>query len=372
MEKNVEVLVVGGGIIGLTTAYFLARDGVHVRIVDRSDLGQEASWAGAGIIPPGNPAAARTPFDRLRALGDGLFATLSAELAELTGIDNGYRRCGGLELWHPATPSEEWHGEGVRTELLDEAEVRRLEPHLAAGLGRAVHLPDMAQVRNPRHIKALIAACQFKGVELTPGCAVHGFVVEGDRIEGVKTSAGILRGNKIVLATGAWTDPLLEPLGWRPGIEPVRGQIALLRPGQQLFQRVIVRGSRYLVPRPDGRVLIGSTEENAGYDKRTTATAIHDLLELAISIVPALGSAPLERSWAGLRPGSPDGLPFLGWLPGVANLFVAAGHFRSGIQLSTGTGLLLRDLLLGRPASMAMEPFRLDRGAGRITPDSSV
>src|ERR1700678_384511 len=124
MENSVDVLFVGGGIIGLTAGYFLAREGVRVRILDKGDLGQEASWAGAGIIPPGNPVAARTPFDRLRALGDGEFASLSGELRALTGIDNGYLRCGGLEFFPKGTPSEEWHGEGVRTQFLDEAEVR--------------------------------------------------------------------------------------------------------------------------------------------------------------------------------------------------------------------------------------------------------
>jgi glycine oxidase len=363
MEHSVDVLVIGGGIIGLTTGYFLAKEGLRVRIVDRGDLGQESSWAGAGIIPPGNATFARTPFDRLRGLGDGLFASLSAELREATGIDSGYHRCGGLQISCKAahTSEEEWHGEGVPSEFLDEAEVRRIEPNLASGLGQALYLPDMAQVRNPRHIKALIAACHIRGVELSPGCAAHGLMIEGNRVLGVKTSAGVLHAGKVVLAAGAWTDPLLEPLGWRPGILPVRGQMVLLQPGRPLLQRIIVQGSRYLVPRPDGRVLAGSTEEDVGFDKRTTASAIHDLLELAISLVPPLAHAPLERCWAGLRPGSPDGLPFLGAVPEFANVFVAAGHFRSGIQLSTGTGVLMRDLLLGRPASIPVEPFRLDR-----------
>jgi glycine oxidase len=120
-------------------------------------------------------------------------------------------------------------------------------------------------------------------------------------------------------------------------------------------------GKRYLVPRPDGRVLVGSTEEDVGFDKRTTAGAIRDLLDFAIAVVPALAAAPLERSWAGLRPGSPDGLPFLGPVPGVENLYVAAGHFRAGIQLSPGTALVMRDLILGRTPAVPVESFRLDR-----------
>ena len=234
-----------------------------------------------------------------------------------------------------------------------------LEPNLAPGFGPVLHLPEMAQIHNPRHIKALIAACRSMGVELLPGCAALGFQLQGERIEGVRTSVGVMRADKFVLTTGAWTDPLLEPLGWKSGIHPVRGQIALLQPGKSLLRRVVAHGARYLVPRPDGRVLVGSTEENVGFDRRTTTTAIHDLLELAMSLVPDLGYAAFERSWAGLRPGSPDGLPFLGWVPGIANLCVAAGHFRSGIQLSTGTGLLLRDLVLDRPTPLSLEPFRL-------------
>jgi glycine oxidase len=153
----------------------------------------------------------------------------------------------------------------------------------------------------------------------------------------------------------------LDALGWRLGIRPVRGQIALLNTGTALFQRILLKGKRYLVPRPDGRVLVGSTEEDAGFDKRTTAGAIHGLLDFAIQMVPSLVDIPLERCWAGLRPGSPDGLPYIGSVPGIDNLFVAAGHFRAGIQLSPATGLVLKELFLGQRLTVGLEPFRLDR-----------
>jgi glycine oxidase len=126
-----------------------------------------------------------------------------------------------------------------------------------------------------------------------------------------------------------------------------------------------MRGARYLVPRPDGRVLVGSTEENVGFDKRTTAAAIGELLGFAFTLVPELAAAHVERTWAGLRPGSPDGLPFLGRVPGFDNLFVAAGHYRAGIQLSPGTGLVLKELLLGQKLTVPLEPFRLERAAFR-------
>ncbi len=366
MTERADILIVGGGVIGLTTAYFLGREGARVVVIDRGDPGQEASWAGAGILPPGNPAAASTPFDQLRAHGAALFPTLSAELRDRTGVDNGYRQCGGLEFTSESPDSaEEWRGGGIRVERLDETGLRRLEPALASGLGAGFHLPELAQLRNPRHLKALCAGCAGWGVQLRSGCSAHALEVRGARVAAVRTAAGRIEAGQVLLAAGAWTDPLLEQAGWRPGIRPVRGQIALLNAGVPLFRRVLLWGARYLVPRPDGRVLVGSTEEDVGFDKRTTAAAVSDLLGLACRLVPALASAHLERCWAGLRPGSPDGLPFLGPVPGVDNLFVAAGHFRAGIQLSPGTALVMKELLLGQPPTVPLAPFRLDRGAPR-------
>jgi len=199
---------------------------------------------------------------------------------------------------------------------------------------------------------------------LLPGCPIHGFERHGNRIEAARSALGRHAAGQFLIAAGAWAEALLDPLGWRPGVRPVRGQIALLNTGTPLVRRVLVRGKRYLVPRSDGRVLVGSTEEDAGFDKRTTAASLADLLTLATLLVPALGQAPLERCWAGLRPGTPDGLPYLGAVPGWANLFVAVGHFRSGIQLSPGTGLVMKELLLGEPLSLPIEAFALDRGPG--------
>jgi glycine oxidase len=370
MAEQRDVLIVGGGVIGLTAAYFLAREGVRVEVVDKGDFGQEASWAGAGILPPGDPGHARTPFDLLRAHSALLFPSLSAELRERTGIDNGFVRCGGLEFVPEGEQAadQEWRGEGIAFELLREPALARLEPALATGLGTAYHLPDLAQLRNPRHLKALLAGCAAWGVRLRPGCPVHGLEVRGQRLVSLRTAAGPLAAGQFLLAAGAWCEALLEQVGWRPGIHPVRGQIALLNPGAPLFRRVLMWGARYLVPRPDGRVLVGSTEEDAGFDKRTTAAAIGDLLSLACTLVPGLAAAHLERCWAGLRPGSPDGLPFLGAVPGFDNLFVAAGHFRAGIQLSPATGLCLTELLLGRPPTVPLGPFRLDRAAAGSVP----
>jgi len=363
MADYPDVLVIGGGVIGLSAAYFLAREGARVEVADQGDFGREASWAGAGILAPGNPAAARTPLDQLRAHSATLFPGLSAELSQRTGIDNGYVRCGGLELAVAGEEAalDEWRTEGIRFELLDEPAVRDLEPALAPGLGPAAHLPDLAQVRTPRHVKALLAGCRCQGVRLHAGCCVQTLEHHGGRVTAVNTGSGPVRADRFLLATGAWTEPLLAQVGWRPGIRPVRGQIACLNSGVARFRRVLLHGARYLVPRPDGRVLVGSTEEDAGFDKRTTAGAIGGLLEFALGLIPGLSEAEVEHCWAGLRPGSPDGQPFLGPVPGFANLFLAAGHYRAGIQLSAATGLVLKELLLGQELTVPLESFRLDR-----------
>jgi glycine oxidase len=364
MTEQPDVLILGGGVIGLTTAFYLARNRVRVEVVDRGDFGQESSWAGAGILSPA-PARgrARTPLARLQALSAELHPELSQTLRDSVHIDNGYVHNGGFVLAEgdPAPWLHEWQNDDILFEEMDGPKLARLEPALDPGSCRAYFLPDTAQVRNPRHLKALLAWCGLHGVRLRPGCPVYGFERQGQRLTAVKTAAGPLQAGNYLLATGAWTDGLLEPLGWRPGIRPVRGQIALLNSGAPILTRVVELGLRYLVPRPDGRVLAGSTMEDVGFDKRTTAEAIRGLLDLACTLVPALAQAPVERCWAGLRPGSPDELPFLGRVPGLDNLFVAAGHFRAGIMLSPGTGRVMAELLCGQAPSVPLEAFRLDR-----------
>src|SRR5690606_14887119 len=141
----------------------------------------------------------------------------------------------------------------------------------------------------------------------------------------------------------------LAPLGIELPIRPIRGQIALLKTVALPFQRIVELGNRYLVPRPDGRVLVGATMEDVGFRKVTTAAAIGDLLGMATRLCPPLGAADLDRTWAGLRPGSPDGVPWLGAVPDIDNLYVATGHFRNGLQMSPGTGRLMRQAILGQP-----------------------
>jgi glycine oxidase len=367
-----DVLIVGGGVIGLSLAYELAGRGLKVRILERNLPGQESSWAGAGILPPANRLAAAEPYEQLAGWSCELHAAWHEQLRQETGIDNGYRRCGGVYLATSSADARalhqaagDWRRQQVPCETIEAGQLSELEPALAAEpelIRAAVLLPEESQLRNPRHLQALVAACSQRKVELTVGAGVEAFDVAGDRIRAVRTAGGSFFAEAVCITGGAWTAGIVEHLGMRVAIRPIRGQIALLNCTRALLRRVINDGPRYLVPRPDGRVLVGSTEEDAGFDKRTTVEAIAGLLAFALRLSPALGEAQLERSWAGLRPGTADGLPYLGAIPGLKNAYVAAGHFRSGLYLSPATAMVMSQLIRGEAPEIDLRPFRLDRG----------
>jgi glycine oxidase len=366
MATTPDVLVIGGGIIGLTSAYTLAKAGMTVEVIDRGEFGREASWAGAGIVPPGlHPHRTTSPFDYLRSYSACLFKSFSQELKSVTGIDNQFHQCGGVEFLGPDDLDVEdlWVHEELPYEHLTEERLREVVPGVEPVPGMVPFLHFLTgQLRNPRHLAALIEACRKRGVQLVPQTA---FLV-WERTQGklVAVTADHVRrpAGRYLVAAGAWADSVLGPLGYRSKVHPVRGQIVLFRPQTQVLRKIIQVGERYLVPRLDGRVLAGSTEEpGAGYDRSTTPQGVQGLIDFAHELVPALRDAEVERTWAGLRPGSPDGLPFIGPVPRQSDVFAAVGHFRAGIQLSIGTAELVCDLITGRTPVLPADPFRLDR-----------
>lgn len=375
----IDVTVIGGGVMGLTTAWRLATAGRRVRLLERNpEAGQESSWAGAGIVPPRRIVPGLSPLELLQAHSVRLHTEWADELRHLTGVDNGYRRCGAVypafdDVQATALREEAaaWSRSGVDAEPLDlvghgPASLRTIEPALdssarASPIVAAMFLPDEAQLRNPRHLQALRIVCERSGVEIVTGAEVQSFRLAGDRLVEVVTPQGTFAAEQFALCGGAWTGDLAAKLGLRLAVRPIRGQIALLNPGRNVLQRIVNVGRRYLVPRDEGRVLVGSTEEDVGYDKQSTDAVIAELVEFAAQTVPALRDAPLEHRWAGLRPFSVDGLPYLGRAPGIANLYVAAGHYRWGITLSPATTVCLTQLLLGETPLLDLAPFRLDR-----------
>lgn len=369
-----DCLVVGAGVVGLSIAYELAHHGLQVRVIDRGEPGREASWAGAGILPPANAETAEHPHEKLRGISHQLHREWAQRLFNETGIDTGYRRCGGIYLARSAGEAASLAGLAKLLRTLH-VEVERLalesvvdlesalKPLVDSGHLRSAYLlPDEAQLRNPRHVQALVAACGRRGVAIQTNTPLTDISCRAGRIESVRTAVGDLLADRYCLCSGAWTFEILRRLGFSTGILPVRGQIVLFRCPTRPFLRVLNEGSRYLVPRDDGRVLAGSTEEEVGFDKSTTPEAIRELCQFAYDLVPGLRLAEIEQTWAGLRPGSFDGFPYLGSIPGLENAFVAAGHFRSGLQLSPATAVVMGQVIRGEPSMVDLTPFRVGRG----------
>lgn len=362
-----DVVIVGGGVIGLSIAWELAGAGLCVSLLDQVEIAQETSWAGAGMIPPGD--LLDTATHQLAALSAQCWPEISAALRNETGLHNGYSRCGGILLAdHRSVPelATAWSRLHVTTDILNSVRLTAHEPLINTEIPAAVWLPEMAQVRNPRHVKALQAACQSRGVQFHPGERVVRWEKIGNRVQAAVTERSRFPAAEFVIATGAWTSQLLAPLQLHVPIEPVHGQIVLLRSPMQLFRRVIEQGARYLVPRDDGRILIGATEERIGFEKRNTPEVVAELLKFARGVIPALAELPIEKTWSGLRPWCGHGRPYIGRVEDYPNLFLSAGHFRAGISNSPGTALVMRQLILGEPPAIDLSRFTLESQIERI------
>jgi glycine oxidase len=365
----VDVLIIGGGVIGLSLAWELARRGSRVQLIERGEPGQEASWAGAGILPSASRASS-DPYERLCVLACDLHPRWAAQLRELTGIETGYRRCGGWYLgrtYGERAALAAWanlaRDDGMPIERVPIEEMISREPGLNLGHGHGrkiqdVYLdPDESQLRNPRHVQALLAACRSAEVDVVPQTDARELVVKNGQIAELQTTRGAMRAGRYCFTAGAWTGKLLAAFGTAVNVLPIRGQMVLFQCKEPPVSRIVNEGSRYLVPRDDGRLLAGSTEEEVGFDKRTTEEGIAELTAFARQLVPALADAQIERTWAGLRPASLDGLPYMGRLPGLENAFVAAGHFRSGLYLSPAVAVVMSQLLDDEPPQIDLTPL---------------
>jgi glycine oxidase len=364
-----EVIIIGGGVIGLSLAWELACRDVRVMLLDQGDIGRAASWAGAGLIPPPHRAPNLTdPTCLLRARSAELYPEWSRRLLEETGIDNGFRVSGGLDV--ALEPAEEpalasmtgrWRKQGIRYEVVDDIRAAELEPALTRSFVRCYFLPERAQIRNPWHLRALETACRLRGVDIRPHCPALEFLASGDRVTGVSTPAGRIAADQVIVTAGAWSEKLLETLAVEMPTRPIKGQMLLLDPGRVVLRRIVEHGKCYLVPRDEGLVLAGATEEWVGFDDSLTTDASELLRKEAVEMVPALAEAKIVGQWCGFRPGSKDSRPYLGPIPGHEGLFVATGHQRAGLSLSPGTAESMADLLTHRTPRVSLEGYAVDR-----------
>ncbi len=364
--SQTDVVVVGGGVIGCSVAYHLAREGVTTRLVERDAIGAHASQVAAGMLVPSGESDRDAPFYRLARRSLARFAGLVEELASRSGIDPELRLSGLLCLATTPDEAETLRARGQALPglaWLDPREVRELEPGLRRDVEGALHSRDEGQVRSDRLTAAFAGAARALGVRIETGVEATGLRIAGARVEGVETSAGFRGAARVVLCPGAWARRCGEWLG-RPEllpVRPVRGQILALDAPSPPLSSIVWNGSAYLVPRRDGSLRVGATEEEAGYDARVTAAGVHRLLAAAIATAPALADCAVRGAWAGLRPTAPDRLPILGPWPDLEGVAVAAGHHRNGVLLSAVTGELLAAWVLGKDWDADAAAFRPDR-----------
>lgn len=361
MKRAFDVCVVGGGIVGMSAALELAEARLSVCIVERGRLGREASWAAGGILTPIHLADYPEPLRRLAEVSAAMYPAWVRRVRALSGIDPELIRSG--VLYSARSDAEEREIEkiarykrehGGAFEMLSARAVRRIEPAVAAqGMRRALLLPDILQVRNNRLCDALAAALRRKRVHIWEGTPCLG---AADRRGGgarVRTPRGAIDAGKAILAAGAWTGSISKLR-----VRPVRGQIFVVQGTRGLLRRILMAGplegiskDLYLVPRRDGRILIGSTVERVGFDASVTVEGLEFLAREACRLVPALRGLTFVKAWSGLRPEGPRRSPMIGPVPGTAGLIAATGHYRNGVLLAPITAVMVRDLVTGSARS---------------------
>lgn len=363
MATSTDITLIGGGIMGLLTAREFYNAGATVTVIDKGLLGNESSWAGGGILLPLYPWRQKQAITQLVKQSLGLYPTLASQLSEETGIDPEWNPCGLLITQNPdITAAMDWCN---HNKIAFEKAENRL-----GGLGATpVHplwLPHIAQIRNPRLIKSLKQDLLQKGVRLVENCQLSAINLDNNRVNYIDTNLGTLPIGELIITAGAWTSGLMAQFfptirDNRPQISPVKGQMLLFAAKPDTLGMIVLDGDHYLIPRLDGNILAGSTVEVDTFDKSPTPEAKNQISNFALNLLPALKDYPLVKHWAGLRPGTQNGVPYIDKHPEISNLSINAGHFRNGLAMAPASAQLMVDLILGRPTSVDPGPYRLDR-----------
>ena len=349
-----DFLIIGAGAIGLTSAQTLLKAGYRVTLVESGTVGQEASWAGGGILSPLCSWDYPESVTRLAHRSMDMFAETAAMLKEATGIDTEYRRCGMLLLPpYPAQQATQWCAQHQYS-----CQPVAIGDYLFGQHESGMLLPEVAQVRNPRLLNALRKYVEMLGGVILEQHEVKKLEIIGDRVSAIHTAQGQLSADAYIVAAGAWSKSLLGEHALNIDIRPIRGQILLFKFDVQPFSQILLKENLYFIPRNDGHVLVGSTLEDVGFDKSTTTEARDDLMTRVCEVFPEWSGLQPVRHWAGFRPGSPDNIPTIGRHPKVDNLYINSGHFRYGVTMSLASAELLHNEIDGNPQPIPVEDYR--------------
>lgn len=343
-----DVAIAGGGIIGATIAFELARAGLRVAVFDRENPGEGASWAAAGILSPAPENAGMISTVPLGRASLALYPEFVDTIEELSGEPVGFRPKGTVEaLFSGDVPAQLntiialHHGLGLNAQPLSAEDACELEPDLSSELEAAVLRPDEASIDNRALTRVALIAAERAGAKIFASRNVQALYQSGQRCSGLIIDQEKIAARWTVIAAGCYSAEIEGAAIYAP-VRPAKGQMLALRATNFSAQRVLWSDSVYLVPRNDGRVLAGATVEYVGYDKQVNAAGMQKLLSGALQLAPALADAQIVETWAGLRPDSPDHLPIIGPTD-LEGLLIAGGHFRSGILLAPITAQLIRE-----------------------------
>lgn len=358
--RQAQTAVVGGGIIGLSIAYELAGRGAQVCVFEQSEPGRGASWAGAGMLAPFTETVGDTQLLALMLDSLERYPHFAASLEADSGIDPHLRLDGILDVAFDENKlgalqarARELDALGRGFELLGARDTLGLEPSLSTHVRGSLLVCGEGQIDNRRLGRALRLACERKGVDIRSGCFVHSVEADARRVLGVRTSAGFAAAHNVINACGAWASRLLvDAHANAQTVTPVKGQMLSLEIPKGFMRRVTWADEVYFVPRDDGRLLVGATVEDAGFDLRVTAQGIAHLLNRALAAAPALRTFTISETWAGLRPGTRDGRPLIGRTT-LEGYYLATGHYRNGILLAPSTATVIADLLEQKPNDFA-------------------
>ncbi|MGH8659055.1 MAG: glycine oxidase ThiO, partial [Gammaproteobacteria bacterium] len=369
-SRIADCIVVGGGVIGLLTAYELAQEGLRVTVVERGHrIAGAASWASGGVLAPLYPWRICPAVLPLLNWSHARYRQLALELTACSGVDPEWVQS-GLLILEPALWPELATTESPFTsdaQLLNQRGLKSREPGVGAGENGALWFPQVAQIRSPRLLRALELSLAHKGVKQL-SAPVQGILSDKRKAAGVVTRDGRIYAPIVVVAAGAWSGLVLGSLGKGFELRPIRGQMLLIAVKPGLLRHVLVQRDHYLIPRRDGQVLVGSTLENTGFNNAITAEARETLTASAWSMYPRIRNYPIVTHWSGLRPGSPQGIPWIGAHPERTGLYLSTGHYRNGISLAPASARLLADLILQRPPIVepsAYDPARASQDNGQ-------
>ena len=350
-----SVIIVGGGIIGLLTANELNKAGLKVTLIDRQPFGQESSWAGGGILSPLFPWRYPDEITRLARLSQQIYSNTIEPMKRKTGLDPEYLPSGMLILgnYEEEKPLHWALKHQVRMEALDNHRIQKLAPEVNPDFEHALWMPNVYQVRNPKLLALVKAYLATTDITLIENQQVDEIIVEDMQVKGVKTRHKTFLADSTVIASGAWSSSLLPNNITGLGVKPIRGQMLLLKGPPFKVRHITLSKDRYIIPRKDGHVLIGSTTEDAGFNKDTTHSIQEELLEFAYSTIPALQNYTLEHHWSGLRPRHDSGIPLIGRHPEIKHLYMNTGHYHNGLVLAPASARILCQIMLNTPTTLA-------------------